>query len=77
MTQLGFKPTIYHMKGAHSTSEPVSWLLSVNRNAIRLMGRVHTDLFTQPRIMIDGVNVHVKLTQSPAAFCLMIAADNI
>ena len=35
--------------------------LPMDRNTIPLMGRVHTDLFTQPRIMIDGVNVHIKL----------------
>ena len=51
--------------------------LSVNQNAIAFMGRVHADLFTQPRIMIDGVNVHIKLTRAPAAFCAMRAADNI
>ena len=29
------------------------------------------DLFTQPRIIIDGVDVYIKLTRSPAAFCVM------
>ena len=42
-----------------------------------LMGCVHVDLFLQPRNMLDGVNVHIKLTKSPAAFCVMRAADNI
>ena len=41
------------------------------------MGHVHADLFSQPRIMIDGVDVHIKLTHSPAAFCVMRAVDNI
>ena len=36
-----------------------------------------TDLFTQPRIMIDGVNVHIKLTPLAAVFFVMRAADNI
>ena len=47
------------------------------RAVIPLMGRVHADLFTQPRIMIDGVDVHIKLTCSPAAFCTKRAAYNI
>ena len=46
-------------------------------NTIPLMGRVHADLFNQQRIMIDGVDIHIKLTRSPAAFCLMRAAENI
>ena len=41
------------------------------------MGRVQTDLFSQPRIMIDGVDVHLKLTRSPSTFCLMRAAAQI
>ena len=41
------------------------------------MGRLHTDLFTQPRIMIDGVDVHIKFTRSPSTFCLMRAAAQI
>ena len=51
--------------------------LSENRNAMPLMGHAHADLFTQPRIMIDGVNVHVKLTCSPAVFCVMRAEAHI
>ena len=43
-------------------------LLGRWRNVIPLMGRVHADLFTQPRMMIDGVDVHIKLTRSPATF---------
>ena len=35
------------------------------------MGRIRADLFTQPRMMIDGVDVHIKLTCSPSTFCLM------
>ena len=44
---------------------------------IALMGRVQADLFNQSRIMIDGVDIHIKLTCSPATFCLMRAAENI
>ena len=49
--------------------------ISMEQNAIPLIGHVHVDLFTQPRIMIDGVNV--KLTSSPAAFCVMRANAQI
>ena len=41
------------------------------------MGRTHADLFTQPRMMIDGVDVHIKLTRSPSTFCLMRSAAEI
>ena len=44
---------------------------------IGLMGRVYADLFNQSRIMIDGVDIHIKLTWSSDAFCLMRAPDNI
>ena len=51
-------------------------LIGQNRHVISLMGRVHADLFTQPRLMIDGVNVHLKLTRSPSSFCLMRVAQH-
>ena len=38
---------------------------------ISLMGKVHADFFNQSRILVDGVDMHIKLTRSPAAFCLM------
>ena len=41
------------------------------RRVIPLMGRIHGDIFAQPRMMIDGVDVHIKLTCSPAKFCIM------
>ena len=41
------------------------------------MGHVHVDLFTQPQIMIDGVNVYIKLTRSTATFCVMRAEAQI
>ena len=44
---------------------------------ILLMAQVHSDLFMQSQFMIDGVNVHVKLTRSPAVLSTMRAnADN-
>ena len=51
--------------------------LSENRRAIPVLNQIHADLFTQPRIMIDGVDVHVKLTHSPSTFCLMRANAQI
>ena len=50
---------------------------SLGRNAIPLMGHLYTDLFTQPRIMIDGGNVHIKLIRSPATFRVIRAETQI
>ena len=41
------------------------------RRVISLMGRLHSDIFNQNRCLLDGVNVHVQLTQSNDRFCIM------
>ena len=35
------------------------------------MGQLYVDLFAQKRFLLDGVNVHLKLTRSSPTFCLM------
>ena len=47
------------------------------RKTITLMGHLYVDLFTQKRLIIDGVNMHLKLMRSPPAFCIMWSDINI
>jgi hypothetical protein len=41
-----------------------------------LMGRIHADIFFQPRYMLNEVNVKIKLTRSRDVFCLMSTGDH-
>ena len=36
-----------------------------------MMGRIHLDLFAQPKYLLDGVDLHLKLNQSHHSFNLM------
>ncbi|XP_048350043.1 uncharacterized protein F54H12.2-like [Sphaerodactylus townsendi] len=38
---------------------------------VELLGHLHTDLFFQPRLMINGVDLKIKLTRAKDAFCLL------
>jgi len=43
-------------------------------NEVELIGRLHVDLFNQPRLLLNKIPLKLVLTQSPARFCLMHAA---
>jgi hypothetical protein len=38
---------------------------------VDMIGRIHTDIFFQPRYMLNEVNTRIKLTRSKDSFCLM------
>ena len=50
--------------------------IGVNRKAISLMGRLHSDILNQNRFLIDGVNIHLQLVRQNDAFCIMRAAGH-
>jgi len=48
-----------------------------NRNrVVDLMGRLHSDIFFQPRYMLNDVNVKIRMTRSRNEFALVWAGDN-
>lgn len=40
-------------------------------NEVDLIGRLHTDIFFQPRYMLNEVNTRIKLSRNKDTFCLM------
>ena len=41
--------------------------------SVEMIGPLHTDLFFQPKHLLNGVDMHIKLIRSKADFCLMSA----
>ncbi|XP_031781353.1 uncharacterized protein F54H12.2-like [Nasonia vitripennis] len=44
--------------------------------AVNMIGHLHCDVFNQPKFLINGVDVRVRLVRSKDAFCLMDWSDN-
>ncbi|XP_031785920.1 uncharacterized protein F54H12.2-like [Nasonia vitripennis] len=44
--------------------------------AVDMIGHLHCDVFNQPKFLINGVDVRVRLVRSKDAFCLMDWSDN-
>ncbi|XP_034628423.1 uncharacterized protein F54H12.2-like [Trachemys scripta elegans] len=45
--------------------------LTVESRTVELLGHLHSDLFFQGKLLLNGVDVKIKLTRSKDAFCLM------
>ncbi|XP_062980760.1 uncharacterized protein F54H12.2-like [Elgaria multicarinata webbii] len=45
--------------------------LTAQSRKIDLLGHLHSDLFFQEKLLLNGVDVKIKLTRSKDAFCLM------
>ena len=43
---------------------------------LSLYGRIHTDLFFQPKLLLPGVNIRIKLHRSPVGFDVMSYEPN-
>lgn len=43
---------------------------------VEMMGRIHSDLFSQPRFLLSQVDMKVKLVRASDVFCLMAPAQN-
>jgi hypothetical protein len=42
-----------------------------NRQTVELYGRLHADFFNSDKMLINGVNMNIKLTRTPEAFYLL------
>lgn len=47
-----------------------------NSKLVNLIGPLHFDLATQPKPLINGVGVRLKLERNKSSFCLMSSADS-
>ncbi|XP_067456274.1 uncharacterized protein F54H12.2-like [Thunnus thynnus] len=48
---------------------------SVNSREVHLLGALHTDILFSERLLLNSVDMRIKLTRASDAFCLMCAAD--
>lgn len=47
-----------------------------NGKSCEFVARIHTDLFTQPKLLVNGVRMRLKLQKNKDSFCLLSAADS-
>ena len=47
-----------------------------NSQTVELYGRLHADLFSSDRLLINGVDMNIKLTRAPEAFYLLGPSDD-
>lgn len=45
-------------------------------NIVDMMGTVHSDIFFQQRLLLNGVNLRVKLNRAKNSFCLLSSGTN-
>ena len=50
--------------------------LTETSRSVDMIGRLHLDMMFQPRFLINGVHLKIRLIRSPNAFNLMAAANN-
>ncbi|XP_067465287.1 uncharacterized protein F54H12.2-like [Thunnus thynnus] len=48
---------------------------SVNSREVHLLGALHTDILFSERLLLNSVDMRIKLTRASDAFCLMCATD--
>ena len=46
-----------------------------NSKTVDLIGHLHCDVFNQDKLLLNGVEVRLRLVRSKDAFCLMDASD--
>ncbi|XP_066469229.1 uncharacterized protein F54H12.2-like [Tiliqua scincoides] len=51
--------------------------LTAESRKIELMGHLHADLFFQEKLLLNGVDVKIKLTRSKDRFCMMTDDANV
>ena len=44
--------------------------------ALVLFGRLHADLFNSDKMLINGVDMNIKLTRAPEGFYLLAPSDD-
>ena len=50
------------------------YAFTMNSNAVDMMGPIHSDLFFQERLLLNGVNLRIRLNRTKNAFCLVSSA---
>ena len=45
-------------------------------NTVDMIGPIHSDLFFQERLLLNGVNLRLKLNRAKTSFCLVSSAVN-
>ena len=45
-------------------------------HSVELLGGLHSDIFFQPKHLLNGVDMHIKLIRSKPDFCLMSSTEN-
>ena len=51
-----------------------SYAFTKQSNTVDMMGPIHSDIFFQDRLILNGVNLRIKLNRSKNAFCLLSSA---
>ena len=79
-SQLWYKDTAGHMEATQENAGNEG-LVERRRHiagsrVVEMMGRLHVDLFTQDRFLINGVTVKIRLVRSKDAFSLMAGGAN-
>ena len=67
-------PAIEHSKNNTDYATRLNYLR--NCNAIELYGRLHADFFNSDKMLINGVDMNIKLTRAPEALYLMAPSDD-
>ena len=48
--------------------------LTKESHTVHMMGPIHSDIFYQDRLMLNGVNLRIKLNRAKNVFCLASSA---
>jgi hypothetical protein len=85
-SQLWFGDTPGHMDNAKPTGMDEDsganaglanrWAFTVNSKLVDLEGSLHVDIFNQPRYLLNGVSLHIKLWQASNPFRLMASGND-
>ncbi|XP_023238249.1 uncharacterized protein LOC111637071 [Centruroides sculpturatus] len=75
---LFFKDTAQHMDSIEANNEGMAKRFNISKQSrlIDLVGRLHIDLSHQPKLLINNVDLRIKLERSKDNFALMANNDN-
>ena len=57
-----------------NTGLKARYLHTLGSQSVEMIGRIHEDVFNMDRLMINGVDLRLKLTRSKNEFCLLSSA---
>ncbi|XP_067135027.1 uncharacterized protein F54H12.2-like [Centruroides vittatus] len=75
---LFYKDTAQYMDSLEDNNEGLSKRFNIAKQSklIDLIGRLHIDLSRQPKLLINNVDIRIKLERSKDNFALMASSDN-